>query len=61
VPLVSKAYLFKKLSLKMENFFEAPHVLLSAHTMKSPVLPVLKVEVGRVLGCAESQQHALEQ
>jgi len=45
VPFVSKAYLFKKLSLKMENFFEAPQVLLSAHTMKSPVLPVLKVEL----------------
>jgi len=29
----------------MENCFEAPQVLLSAHTMKSPVLPVLKVEL----------------
>jgi len=45
----------------MENFFEAPQVLLSAHTMKSPVLPVLKVELARVLGSAGSQQHALEQ
>jgi hypothetical protein len=45
VPIVSKAHLFQKLSLEMENFFEAPQVLLSAHTMKSPVLPVLKVEL----------------
>jgi len=45
VPFVSKAYLFKKMSLKMEIFFESPQVLLSAHTMKSPVLPVLKVEL----------------
>jgi len=29
----------------MENFFEAPQVLLFAHTMKSPILPVLKVEL----------------
>jgi len=63
VPFVSKAYLFKKLSLKMENFFEAPQFLLSAHTMKSPVLPFLKVELAGFWEALkpESQQHALEQ
>jgi len=45
VPFVSKACLLKKLSLKMENSFEAHQILLSAHTVKSPVLPVLKVEL----------------
>jgi hypothetical protein len=45
VPFISKVYLLKKLSLKMQNCFEASQVLLSAHTLKSPVLPVLKVEL----------------
>jgi hypothetical protein len=45
VPFVSKAYLFQKLSLKMEIFFEAPQFLLSAHTMKSSDLPFLKAEL----------------
>jgi hypothetical protein len=45
----------------MENFFEAPQVFLSAHTMKSRVFASFEGGVGRVLGSAESQQHALEQ
>jgi hypothetical protein len=32
-------------ALKMEKNLELPQVLLSFHMMKSPVLPVLKVEL----------------
>jgi hypothetical protein len=42
VLFVSQAYLSKKLSLKMEKNLQ---VLLSAHDMKRPVLPVSKVEL----------------
>jgi hypothetical protein len=40
MPSVSQAYLVKKLSLKMEKNLQTPQVLLSAHTMKTPVLKV---------------------
>jgi hypothetical protein len=49
VPSVSQASLLKKLSLKMEKNLQTPQVLLFAHTMKSPVLPVLKVELAGFL------------
>jgi hypothetical protein len=49
VPSVSQAYLLKNLSLKMVKNLQTPQVLLSAHTMKSPVLPVLKVELAGFL------------
>jgi len=45
VPFVAEAHFLKKLSLKMEKNLQAPQVLLSANVMKSPVLPVLKVEL----------------
>jgi hypothetical protein len=45
----------------MEKNLHAPQVLLSAHAMKSPVLPVLKVELAWVLRGAGPSQYALEQ
>jgi hypothetical protein len=50
VPLVSQAYLFKKIELENGENPQSPQVFLSAHVMKSPVLPALKVELTGVLG-----------
>jgi len=36
-----------RIELEREKNLQAPQVLLSAHTMKSPLLPVLKVELAR--------------
>jgi hypothetical protein len=55
VPFVSKAYLLKKLSLKMETVFAiCPYYEKSSFAS-------FEGGVGKVLGSAGSQQHALEQ